>query len=244
MRILTVDSDPIQLRVISSCLSKAGHEVFPMPLGDDALKFLKEGEDVDLIVSEIMMAGVDGFELLKTLKKNRRTSNLPVIFCTSVTDQSSVVKGIRLGAAGYVCKPFQSETLVEKVSDVIAHLPAEIMVVDDDDILRSLVLRVLTGGGFRAIGAQSGEEALEIVYDRKISLIITDIVMPGMSGLDVLRIVKEDVPKLPVLVMTGHSSKTDMQTEVMALGASGFITKPFHNTEILAEIQRFVRVSR
>ena len=238
-RVLVIDDDPIMLRVASASLTKAGHEVVQMSLGSDAVKALEKGERVDLIVSDIMMPGMDGFDVLKAVKSDKRTSHLPVLLCSCLSDQSSVVKGIKLGAAGYIAKPYQPNNLATKVKEILGEMMAAVLIVDDEEVLRNLMVRILTNNGYRAISTESGEKALEIIKNQSMALVITDIVMPGMSGIELVKSIKTDKTDLPVLVMTGHGTNNS-KSEAISSGADGYITKPFQNTKIISEVQRIL----
>ncbi len=236
-RILVIDDDPISLKVASATLSKAGHEVVSAKLGIDAIKLIRSGEQIDLILSDIMMPGQDGFDVLKTVRASKGMGHVPVVLCSCLRDQASVVKGLKLGASGYITKPFQPDTLTSKVNDLLGQAPSAILVVDDEKILRNLLVRILNGGGHKTIEAESGEQAVEIMTQHNVSMVVTDTKMPGMSGLDLLKTIKADKPNLPVVIVVDNAMGSS-KSQALSSGADGFIVKPFQNTEILSEIKR------
>lgn len=236
-RILVIDDDPISLKVASAVLDKAGHEVVSAELGIDAIKLLKKGEQVDLIVSDIMMPGQDGFDVLKTVKASKGLARIPVVLCSCLKDQASVIKGLRLGASGYITKPFRPEVLATKVNELLSKTPSAILVVDDEKVLRNLLVRILNGGGHKTIEAESGEQAVEIMASQSVAMVVTDTKMPGMSGLDLLKTIKADKPNLPVVVVVDNLMGNS-KSLALSSGADGLIVKPFQNTEILSEIKR------
>ena len=119
-------------------------------------------------------------------------------------------------------------------------MTSPILVVDDEEVLRNLMIRVLNGNGYKAISTESGEKALKIINDQNVSLVITDITMPGMSGIDLLKSIKSDNPDLPVLVMTGDGHD-DTKSSASSAEADGFIAKPFQNKNIISEIDRILK---
>jgi signal transduction histidine kinase len=112
--ILIVDDTPTNLDVISEALSDAGFTVAIATSGERALQQL-ERRIPDLILLDVMMPGIDGFETCQKIKANPRTSNVPIIFMTALTDVESKVQGFGLGAVDYVTKPFQEQEVLARV---------------------------------------------------------------------------------------------------------------------------------
>ncbi len=112
--ILIVDDTPTNLDVISEALSNAGYKVAIATSGERALQQV-ERRPPDLILLDIMMPGIDGFETCKRLKANAKTCDIPVIFMTALADVDNKVKGLKLGAVDYVTKPFQEQEVLARV---------------------------------------------------------------------------------------------------------------------------------
>ena len=112
-----------------------------------------------------------------------------------------------------------------------------ILIVDDKKEIRDLLEAVLTLNGYSTIKAKNGEEALELLREHKVDLIISDINMPKIDGFTMLPLVKRLYPELPVALMTGYY---DIYTEKEALrsGACHFLTKPFRTQELINVIER------
>ena len=101
----------------------------------------------------------------------------------------------------------------------------------------------LKNEGFEVIGAQDGREALKILETTTPDLIITDILMPYTSGLELISIVKSDPnKKLPIIVLSGLGQE-DTVMEAFQLGADDFITKPFNPTELSVRVKRLMKIS-
>ena len=112
--ILIVDDTPTNLDVISEALSNAGYKVAIATSGERALQQI-ERRQPDLILLDVMMPGIDGFETCKRLKANAKTCDIPVIFMTALADVDNKVKGLKLGAVDYVTKPFQEQEVLARV---------------------------------------------------------------------------------------------------------------------------------
>jgi DNA-binding response OmpR family regulator len=113
-----------------------------------------------------------------------------------------------------------------------------VLVVDDDDLVRKVVRAVLEADDYEVIEAPSGQEALQIIADRKPMLVILDVMMPGIDGVDVCRQMNHEDAR--VLMLT---ARDDLETEdaSRAAGADDFLAKPFSSLELLEHVQKLVR---
>jgi putative two-component system response regulator len=121
--ILVVDDETESLRVLAGILQLEGYTVRPANSGELALASIA-AQPPDLILLDIRMPGLDGFEVCRRLKAEEATMNIPVIFQSAAADLSDRLAGLRLGAVDYISKPFQMEELVARVSTHVelAHL--------------------------------------------------------------------------------------------------------------------------
>ncbi len=103
---------------------------------------------------------------------------------------------------------------------------SRVLVVDDDPAMLELLEAYLSRQGYRVFGVRNGEDALGTLDDTQPDLIILDLVLPGMGGLDVLRQLKQALPRVPVVMFSGHAH-TRTVVEAMRRGASDFLPKPF-----------------
>jgi len=112
-----------------------------------------------------------------------------------------------------------------------------ILLVDDDASLRRVLAHHLTEAGYRALTAVDGKAGLEMFTEEQVEMVITDIQMPEMSGLDLLRRIRVMSPETVVLVITAHGS-IETAVEAMKLGAHDYITKPFNREELLLTVSK------
>ena len=115
--ILVVDDNPANLQVLSSFLDQSSFEVWAARSGEKALQRLENDDLPDLILLDVMMPGIDGFETCKQLKSNPRVQDIPVIFMTALSETADKVKGLQLGAADYITKPFQHEEVLVRIEN-------------------------------------------------------------------------------------------------------------------------------
>ena len=114
VKILVVDDTPANLEVITDTLSSAGYTTAIAISGERALKRL-ENYLPDLILLDVQMPGIDGFETCRQIKAHPQTTSIPVMFITALSDTESIVKGFSLGAVDYISKPFQEPELLARV---------------------------------------------------------------------------------------------------------------------------------
>jgi len=114
-----------------------------------------------------------------------------------------------------------------------------ILVVDDEETVRNLLQRILEEAGYNVTSAADGEEALYQVYQGETKVVLLDIKMPGMSGIEVLGKISTDWPDTCVIMVT---AVVDTQTAVEALkmGAYDYITKPFNQNDVLQKVQKAI----
>ncbi len=113
----------------------------------------------------------------------------------------------------------------------------KILVVEDDVVALDLLEEILKKGGFAVAVSQSAEEAIAHLDQEEASLILTDLRMPGRSGMDLLRSIKKNHPDLPVIILTAFGDE-HLWVEALSLGAIDLIPKPFKKQEIIEVVQR------
>ncbi len=113
--ILVVDDNPANLQVLSSFLDQSSFEVWATRSGEKAIQRLDSDHLPDLILLDVMMPGIDGFETCKHIKSDPRIQDIPIIFMTALSDTAEKIKGLRLGAVDYITKPFQYEEVLVRI---------------------------------------------------------------------------------------------------------------------------------
>ena len=113
----------------------------------------------------------------------------------------------------------------------------KVLVVDDDPVVSKSIDRVLSGKGYAVISAANGEEALERLAREDYDVVYTDIRMPGMSGIEVARRIRETRPWLPVVIVTGYATEAN-EMEAIDMGAAGFLRKPLSPEVIEGSVER------
>ena len=117
-RLLVVDDDPGLLRAVAETLRAEGYEVTTARRGADALVSIAESLP-DLIVSDIRMPGMDGYELVRNLRASARTKLIPIVFLTAKDETTDRIAGFRSGVDAYLTKPFEPDELVAVVANIL-----------------------------------------------------------------------------------------------------------------------------
>ncbi|MGB3759678.1 MAG: EAL domain-containing protein [Rivularia sp. (in: cyanobacteria)] len=133
--VLVVDDTPNNLNVLFSHLRSAGFKVLVAQTGKNALKSAEYSKP-DLILLDILMSGIDGFETCRRLKSNHNTKDIPVIFMTGLTDSINKIRGFELGAVDYVTKPIQKEELIARIQTHISLEKCRHNLVKQNDLLQ------------------------------------------------------------------------------------------------------------
>jgi two-component system sensor histidine kinase ChiS len=120
IHILAADDDPVNLQVIKNTLSLSGYSVTAVTGGAEALREFEEGSGFDLVILDIMMPRISGFDVAKALRKTHNLSELPIIMLTAKNRIMDIVAGFQSGASDYIPKPFHREELLARVGTLIA----------------------------------------------------------------------------------------------------------------------------
>ncbi len=146
-------------------------------------------------------------------------------------------------STGLACPAVPDEQPDGQAADKTGLTGAQVLVVDDEEVIRMLLTDVLTDDGHEVESVPCGEDAVVHLADHHCDIVITDLMMPGMSGLKVLEAVKETNSDIEVLVMTGYAS-LDTAVECMKLGAADYLHKPLNIDEIRITVTRLLEKKR
>jgi two-component system response regulator HupR/HoxA len=128
------------------------------------------------------------------------------------------------------------ENLREKIMENRA-----VLFVDDEDKILKAIERCLLDESYRKYFAKSGQEALEILRRQEVHVIVVDMVMPGMDGLELIRIVKKQYPNIIIMVLSGYAQPVDTMMAMYEVGINRFISKPWtYDDDFRAIIRRSI----
>jgi CheY-like chemotaxis protein len=123
-----------------------------------------------------------------------------------------------------------------------AQQPMTILVIDDDERVRTLLRNILLFGGYRVIEASDGEAGMSYLEEGGFDMVLTDLGMPGMNGWEVTKWIKTRIPRIPVALITGWGTNLD-EKKIKESGVDCIIGKPFQVSEILEMVGLFKKVN-
>ncbi|PAX53347.1 response regulator [Brunnivagina elsteri] len=136
--ILIIDDNPTNIEVLYEALDRTGYKVLVEMDGYHGIETVKN-HPPDLILLDVMMPGIDGFETCRQLKSQPITCEIPIIFMTALNDTTDKVKGLALGAVDYITKPFQQEEVLARISVHLKLRQANLELSQHKDILEQRV---------------------------------------------------------------------------------------------------------
>ncbi|MCL2218862.1 MAG: response regulator [Chitinispirillia bacterium] len=208
----------------------------------------------DVILLDLQMPGIDGYQAIEQLKANPVYADIPVIFVTSQKDRESLLKCVTLGAAAIVAKPFAVERLMDAIEDVFDPSCTKNMFdgLDDDDKPRILavddvpsMLRTINYAlrdKYKVYTLPKPEMLKKYLNTVTPDLFLLDYKMPTISGIDLIPIIREfpEHKDTPIIFLTSEGT-ADNLTAAIAIGACDYILKPFEPNMLREKIEKHLK---
>lgn len=223
-RVLVIDDDPDQLLMYKVAFAGEGFDVQTTDSGEEGLKLALENKP-DAILLDIHMEDKSGLDVLRELKQSDKTKSIPVLIFTNFSKGQFEVTAKDLGAEMFIIKTEKLPgEIVKDVEGIIGRAPKSVpqpkkrsenvLLVEDNPYHREMYTTKFYLAGFSLITAVNGEKALEQVKKNKIDVILLDLALPGMNGIDVLKALKADdkTKDIPVITFT-VTPKEDLPDE-------------------------------
>src|ERR1700688_1282523 len=242
-RILVVEDNAATGQLIQSQLTSSGYDTLRCDQPERATEMAAEYQP-DAITLDLLMQPAHGLEVLLQLKNDPRTSKIPVIIVT-IVDQPGV--GTALGADEYLVKPVDKATLLAAVERCLRSrggVPAQrtILVVEDDVSTREMIEELLTARGYSVTTAADGAQARSRVAQALPELVILDLVLPKMSGLELLAEWRGSprTADLPVFVLTSKDLTKEEEKYIRAHAESLFRKQNSWREPLMRQLERVV----
>ena len=228
-KIVLVDDTTYHLLSVKERL-KSHYEIFPAQSAEILFDILKKVMP-DLILLDINMPKVDGFETIEKLKADADFADIPVIFFTAKNDQSSVRKGLSLGAVDFITKPASNSELIESIENQLDpdkrdRIKPRIIAVDDNPSILQSINHALQKQ-YHVYTLPHPEAIKEVLKGLTPDLFLLDYQMPNLTGFDLVPIIREHPvhEKTPIIFLTSEGTVAKLG-EAIAIGACDFIVKP------------------
>ena len=241
-KMLVVDDHPVNRAVLSNMLARWNVAVREAPSGAIALK-LHAADPADIVLLDARMPFMDGFETARQLLSGPAAPRVALLSSVGVPGDAARCRD--LGIAAYLPKPVsrdellamlhrmlglqpaQTQTLVTRHDLREQQKPLDILLVEDHPVNRLLALRLLERWGHRTTVAEDGRQGLDRLRERRFDVVLMDLQMPVMGGLEATRIWREEEKggRTPIIAMTASAMVSDREA-CMAAGMDDYIAKP------------------
>jgi len=261
LRILVVDDNETSRHILQDTLESFSCDATIAASGPEGIAELEKednGKPYDLVLMDWKMPEMDGIKASRLIKANPQLSNIPTVIMVTAYGREEIGKEAQnAGLDGFLIKPVTPSVLLDtimsffgketskkiendldqdKESSPLAIRGAKILLVEDNKINQEIANEILSRAGLLVTIANNGKEAVEKVKESKYDLVLMDLQMPEMNGIEATKIIKSDpsLKDLPVLAMTANVMKHDVK-KCMEAGMHGHIAKPI-NTKHLFEM--------
>ncbi len=201
--VLVIDDDRDACDLLARALTREGFRVVTAATGDEGVAAAREHKP-DAITLDVLMPGMDGWAVLKSLKADPEVARIPVVMISMVDERDM---GRALGAADYIPKPIDRERLAAVLRRFRGpHSPCPAVIIEDDPASREVLRRTLEQDGWRVCEATNGREGLELLEAGAPDLILLDLMMPEMDGFEFVEALRANAAwaDIPVVVVTAR----------------------------------------
>jgi two-component system, cell cycle response regulator len=273
-RILIVDDDPLNVKLLSAKLPADQFEALPAFSGKEALRRTLQ-ENPDLILLDIMMPDMDGYEVSRRLKTNPATEGIPIILVTALDGSEDKIRGFEAGADEFLNKPVNDIELLTRINSLLrlkryreqllsrtqskgfstdqalpdpaeaAVSPARILLVEDDEKDALMIRTMFAGEPYHIARVRTGEEALVQVQQERFDLVLLDVLLPGWNGFEVCRQLKGlHQTRDWQVILITCLADLDSKVRGVELGADDYLIKPVNSRELKARVKVLVKKKR
>jgi signal transduction histidine kinase/CheY-like chemotaxis protein/CHASE3 domain sensor protein len=241
--ILVVEDNAEAAEILARHLEAGGFRMSFARTGNEAVAMARELKPV-AITLDILLPEIDGWEVLRRLKADELTWNIPVVV-VSVSDNPAL--GRALGARDYFVKPVDRDALLSRLNEYafttqVLHGETRVLVVDDEPANLDLLQALLEPEGFRVLKSSGGREGIEMARAQQPHLILLDLMMPEVTGFDVVEALRTDeaTRSIPIMVLTAKELTIEDKAALNGHVAAIFQRNSLAGPELVAWLRGFV----
>ncbi|GAA4500512.1 response regulator [Pseudaeromonas paramecii] len=262
-RVLLVQDGVLGPRLMQAMLQRLGLVVEHLAESEGVIARLTDGErpGFDLVLLAEQVNAVPGHVLLRQIRACPQGSWLPVVMLVSISGRESLLKEAdNLAIRHFLLKPVNLSVLLDVLQEALCDIRAmredapapspwqglqgqRILVVDDNAINRQIVEELLGADGATLLSAAGGEEALALLAQQPVDLVLMDVQMPGMDGLTATRLLRQRGFAGPIIAMTAHAMAED-RLVCLEAGMNDHLAKPFEPEQLNRLLQRWLPQSQ
>ena len=261
LHLLVVDDNQVNREVLCGLLASFGARTSQAESGSAALAWLQAQDPAsgkaacDLILLDAQMPELDGFATAARIRALAHCQELPMVLLSSAGLKGDGQRSREAGIAGYLSKPIARDDLLQLLSDVLklhkvrpevlvtrhsirdTHPMLDILLVEDHAINQKLAVTLLERWGHRVDVADNGQIALQMLPQRHYDLVLMDMMMPVMDGLEATRRIRagERGQRIPIIAMTANAMESDRNL-CLAAGMDDYVSKPIRSEELQQKI--------
>ena len=242
--VLIVDDSKIIHNALKKILNSLELNIEEACNGNEAYEKIISN-NFDLIITDIEMPGISGFELCKKLKSLPKTKSLPIIILSSYDKEKDIELGFQTGAAAYVSKNNLQDELPKIINDLlqkyILFKNKKVLVIETSDIIQNLINETLSKEGLIVINKKNGKQGLNILNKEKIDLIIIQFEMLDINGINFCKTVHsmKQLKSIPIITMCNKDTNVSVKRIIQA-GSSACLVKPFDMNYLIILIENLL----
>jgi CheY-like chemotaxis protein len=266
LRVLIVDDNLTNRKILREIVSAWGLLPSEAADGSSALKELEKakekGNPYQLILLDKIMPDLDGFEVTEKIRQTKEYSHIPIILLSSSEEKGNRKRAKELGISNVLLKPIKRSKLYDsfikslmsqrskdetqerpKIESRLKGKSLKILLAEDNLINQKLVKKLLEKQGWQVTVANNGVEAVEWVGKDGFDLVLMDVQMPEMDGLEATKRIREQEKQtkkhIPIIALTAHAFEEDRK-ECLEIGMDAYTTKPIKVRELMGIIEQYV----
>jgi len=264
--VLIVDDNPTSRRVLEETVASWQMRPTSASTGPAALAALQSAQEAGrpfaLVLLDVQMPGLDGFAVAERMRTQPGLMRTPILMLTAAGHPEETARCRDLGVAAYLVKPVQPSDLLNAIVRALGftplHLPSQprapgaaelgsralrILLAEDNPVNQRLACRLLQKRGHQVVVAASGREVLDLLNWQMVDVVLMDVQMPEMNGLEATARIREGESKtgghLPIIALTAHAIQGDRE-RCLAAGMDGYVAKPIQPEELFRTIEEVV----
>jgi CheY-like chemotaxis protein len=259
LRLLVVDDNETNRRILVEQTKAWGLRVHATGSPGEAIGWIEAGESFDMAILDMQMPEMDGVSLARRIRMFRRSDELPLILCSSLGRREVDVQGA--GFTAFLTKPLKPSQLLDTLLEVVvravrkpvAPAPAtaasatplhalRVLLAEDNAVNQKLALRLLERLGLRADVVGNGREVLDALSRRPYDVVLMDVQMPELDGVEATRHIREEHPGKDgpwIIAMTANVMQGDREA-YLAAGMDDYVGKPIRPPELAAALNKAV----